>query len=439
MSALAPKLPEPYYFAESISDHEFEAWMADETIVEHVRIASGGGKHSFTSMLFLMSKGLVRSRVLDENDEREREKARKKAAKKGHNPKLKLTEDVVGQIAQGNSPDKTKGVAILTPYSQIKTEKIRWFYPGRIPLGALTLVTGDPGGGKSTWLSDVATRTSRGWPWAEGGIADLGSVLIIQQEASKGQEIKPRLEAMGADMDRIIDLTRFVRDNKSRVNLKIDEDLDIIESCCEQLPDLKLVIIDPIADVFSGRGIYNDSDVRDSLLPLTNLAERKGFAIAAVIQFNKDSDRPLKYRMANSAAFVQVARMCWYVSDDPRSPDSKVLSLAKFNPTDAIRSGLSWRLRDNRLVYDRKAVPFSGEQIDAALQKQRLRASDAVLATGEEKEWKRIVFRLRPQPVVSVPLAVPNEFGDTVDHAAIQAWEDDGGAVAFAPSSPPVG
>ena len=39
-----------------------------------------------------------------------------------------------------------------------------WLWPGRVPLGKLTLLIGDPGLGKSFVTLDIAARVSRGLP-----------------------------------------------------------------------------------------------------------------------------------------------------------------------------------------------------------------------------------------------------------------------------------
>src|SRR5262245_32283288 len=39
---------------------------------------------------------------------------------------------------------------------------VSWLWPGRIALGKLTLVNGDPGAGKSLVMLDVAARVTRG-------------------------------------------------------------------------------------------------------------------------------------------------------------------------------------------------------------------------------------------------------------------------------------
>ncbi|HUY35624.1 MAG TPA: AAA family ATPase, partial [Pirellulales bacterium] len=40
-----------------------------------------------------------------------------------------------------------------------------WLWPGRVALGQLTLVAGEPGAGTSLLLMDLASRVSRGTPF----------------------------------------------------------------------------------------------------------------------------------------------------------------------------------------------------------------------------------------------------------------------------------
>src|ERR1700686_2243139 len=66
--------------------------------------------------------------------------------------------------------------AIMRTFSEIKPETLNWLWPGRIPLGKLTLLVGDPGLGKSLATIDVAARVSRGVPFPDGGKCEPGAV-----------------------------------------------------------------------------------------------------------------------------------------------------------------------------------------------------------------------------------------------------------------------
>ena len=46
--------------------------------------------------------------------------------------------------------------------SQVKEREIRWLWPDWIPAGKLSVLDGDPEGGKSTILADIAARVNTG-------------------------------------------------------------------------------------------------------------------------------------------------------------------------------------------------------------------------------------------------------------------------------------
>ena len=55
-------------------------------------------------------------------------------------------------------------------------------WPGRIPLGRITLLVGRPGEGKSFLTTDMAARVTTGTPWPDGGSCPKGSVILISAE-----------------------------------------------------------------------------------------------------------------------------------------------------------------------------------------------------------------------------------------------------------------
>src|SRR3954452_2231199 len=52
----------------------------------------------------------------------------------------------------------------LLPLDRLTPSAPRWLWPGRIPIGALTLFSGDPGVGKSTLALDLAARLTAPLP-----------------------------------------------------------------------------------------------------------------------------------------------------------------------------------------------------------------------------------------------------------------------------------
>ncbi len=63
------------------------------------------------------------------------------------------------------------GVSGARLMSGVEKRAVRWLWPGRMALGKLTLLMGDPGLGKSCVALDLAARITRGgvWPGEAGG------------------------------------------------------------------------------------------------------------------------------------------------------------------------------------------------------------------------------------------------------------------------------
>lgn len=80
---------------------------------------------------------------------------------------------------------------------QVVAKNPEWLWPGRIPIGTLTLFVGHPGVGKSTWAYHVAARLSR------GELGPPADTVIATVEDSAEYTIAPRLEAARADRSRI--------------------------------------------------------------------------------------------------------------------------------------------------------------------------------------------------------------------------------------------
>src|SRR5437870_1178373 len=83
----------------------------------------------------------------------------------------------------------------------------RWLWPPRIPIGSLTLITGDPGTGKSTLALDLAARVTAALPWpvpaSRGTPLELtreaGDVIYLGGEDDLAAVTLPRLIAAGGD------------------------------------------------------------------------------------------------------------------------------------------------------------------------------------------------------------------------------------------------
>jgi len=60
-----------------------------------------------------------------------------------------------------------KLIPVVKKMSDVKPKDVEWLWPGRFPLGKLTLVVGDPGVGKSFLTIALAAHVSTGRNWPD--------------------------------------------------------------------------------------------------------------------------------------------------------------------------------------------------------------------------------------------------------------------------------
>ena len=229
---------------------------------------------------------------------------------------------------------------VAEPLSQVRPEPIRWLWDRYLPRGKLALLDGDPGVGKSLIAIDLAARLSRGSPLPDGSPSGRAhTTLLLAAEDAAADTTRPRAEAAGADLERIIAVS-----GKNGVPLQFPNDLNNLETLVHQhKPDL--IVIDPIV-AFLPASIVATSDqcVRRVLALLSLMAERSDCAILMNRHLRKAGSAKALYRGSGSIGFIASARTGLYASKHPSEPDLGVLALAKSNLARAAPS-LGYRLK----------------------------------------------------------------------------------------------
>jgi len=284
-----------------------------------------------------------------------------------------------GEATRGAPPTQESKTLCL---ADLASQNVDWLWPGRIPIGKVTLLVGDPGVGKSLVALDIAARVTRGAPWpdasecgvanGEGGMnaaaapdSDVpippspfllppspASVLLLSAEDDLADTVRPRLEAAGADCSRIVALpgaagSDFADPAYPQCGLISERgiaaplhhlattrqragDFDQLNRVLDSRPDCRLVIIDPLS-AYLGRGVENfNPEVRRWIAPLAALAARRRLAVLAVHHLRKQQASAL-HRTMGSLAFVAAARTTWLVAPDPADAQRRLLLPVKNN------------------------------------------------------------------------------------------------------------
>jgi len=103
-----------------------------------------------------------------------------------------------GQAAgtQGHQVSPTPAEPVVRRLDAVTPRPTRWLWPGRVALGQVTLVAGEPGAGSSLLLMDLASRVTR-------GRALPGSALppTIPHDAAKAESVVAKAEGATSEPD----------------------------------------------------------------------------------------------------------------------------------------------------------------------------------------------------------------------------------------------
>jgi archaellum biogenesis ATPase FlaH len=244
----------------------------------------------------------------------------------------------------GRHAQRAAARPILTRVSDVEPEEVKWLVPGRIPLGKITILEGDPGLGKSTLLVDIAARMTIGSAMPDGTYGDIASptnVIIVSAEDGAGDTIRPRLEVAGADLRRayILEAVESTSAHPSRADHPVNPDrrppnLFDIDALREAIVEVgaRLVTIDPLMAFLPAKvDSHKDQDVRGVLARLKDLAEETGAAIVLVRHLNKNEGGSAVYRGGGSIGIIGAARVALLVAKDPDDAQRRVLAVTKNN------------------------------------------------------------------------------------------------------------
>lgn len=209
-------------------------------------------------------------------------------------------------------------------------------WEGRIPMGALTLVSGRGGAGKSLLGCWLAAKVSRGE--LDGVLKGVPArTMLIQNEDDPRKDVLPRLIAAGADC-RMVSLPTVSPVAAAVDGTAVDEpwvptfpaNLDLLAEHI-RATGAKLVVLDVLTAMFGeGRSTDSQVDVRAVLGGLQSVARRANVAIVAVNHLRKGSDGTDGDDVAGSHEFRNSVRCLWLAVYD-RESRRTTLRMDKYN------------------------------------------------------------------------------------------------------------
>lgn len=207
----------------------------------------------------------------------------------------------------------------LIRMSDIETEQVQWLWYPFIPYRKITIIQGDPGEGKTSFVLAMIALLTTGKPLPENKTV-AEAIRVIYQSAEDGlaDTIKPRLETSGADCSRI---------------LVIDESDKELTLCDERLEQAvqetgaKLIVLALLQAYLGGNvDMHQANEVRPVFKRLCAMAGRTGCAIILIGHMNKAQGLKSSYRGLGSIDFRAAARNVLLVGRLKSDPTVRVVA-----------------------------------------------------------------------------------------------------------------
>lgn len=282
--------------------------------------------------------------------------------------------------------------------SEVAPEPIHWLSPGRLALGKITVLDGDPGLGKSTLLCEIAARITRGEALPGGQSGTPRGVILLAAEDSLVDTVRPRIDAAGGDPQRVVTLVSAPDPFRPGRPVALPGDAPLLGTVALRA-DAALIIIDPLAGFLGPRHSANDAaHVRRILAALRDIAEVANVAVVIVRHLNKEAGANPMYRGGGSIGIIGSARCGLLLAADPDDPTRRILAATKENLTIPPPS-LAFRLATDP-ISGAAHIVWEGESRWTASQLLHASAETATVrsALAEARQWLREALANGPRP-----------------------------------------
>ena len=205
----------------------------------------------------------------------------------------------------------------LIRMSDVQPEEVQWLWYPYIPLGKLTVIQGDPGEGKTTFVLAVIAALTKGEALPEREPLDPVNILYQTAEDGLADTIRPRLDALGADCSRVL----VIDESKRELSLSDER----IRQAMEET-GAKLLVLDPLQAYLGAEvAMHRANEVRPILKRLGSVAEQMGCAVVLIRNLNKMQGQKSGHRGMGSVDFQAAARSVLLVGRTKEDPQLRIV------------------------------------------------------------------------------------------------------------------
>lgn len=231
---------------------------------------------------------------------------------------------------------------VLVTAEGIDPDGIDWIWEPYLPAGAVTLMAGAPGCGKSFLSIALAAELSRGVTPFHRRRTGKVPTAILSLEDDPARTIVPRLKACGADLGEIVifDWCHPEADSLDTLSMREGTEGELLRVLREgvKLHGLRLVIIDTLTAFTPARMDGHEAvAVRQMMKPLARFASDCGVAVLVICHARKrsshDSTHGVQATVLGSVDYVAACRSALLVQKDPKADEGTagIMTHAKCN------------------------------------------------------------------------------------------------------------
>ena len=238
--------------------------------------------------------------------------------------------------------------------SEVHATRTHFLEKGLIPIGTSTIFAGASGIGKTTILLSYMAKITRGE--CDGLYAGKPqNVIVLSPEDDEGAITRPRLEAAGADLDRVhfMAATRTTETGEIDTYVTFPTDIPLLVQAVKQTGAVA-VMLDPIASLIEGN-LDKREDVRAAFDRLAAEVAREYMLALVMVAHNKKGMDTVRGKVSGSAAITDAARSVLAVAKNP-DDGTVVLSVDKSSYSTAEGTNLAFTLTSVDVPLSRGGV-----------------------------------------------------------------------------------
>jgi putative DNA primase/helicase len=226
---------------------------------------------------------------------------------------------------------------------------IDWIWFGYLAQGTLNSIFGAPGDSKGFFMCLLVSHVTNGTAFPDDFNCEKGNVIILPGEDILASVLRPRLRGANANLNNVSFLPSQIKENGEPVTMHLKRHISFIEEKIIQKGNVKLLVVDPLESFLGGIDSNKSIEMRDALMPLSNMAERLNVAVLLIDHTRKSEEGGALERQIGSRAKTGIVRSIMCFIPDPDNKEIRYLCPVKQNNTAKMPG---WKIRIDTTYLD---------------------------------------------------------------------------------------